>query len=127
MKSRLSLLALCLAIAGCGLIVTPKDSAKPAPATTLQAVAEQTGRDYLAGMADLCEATASDLDAGKFKAQAQVADQFKAANEALRKDKFGALGKRFDQDVPPGQDLSAKDTAAAYRRMGAGLRKASGR
>lgn len=109
-----------------GCIEPKSKDAQPA-ATTLQAVAEQTGRDYLAGMADLCEATAKDLDAGKFKAQSQVADQFKAANDALRKDKFGTLGKRFDQDVPPGQDLSAADTAKAYRAMGAGLRKASGK
>jgi hypothetical protein len=117
-----------LLVIGCdSLIVQPVDPAKPVVGTTLEAVAEQTGRDYLAGMADLCNSTAADIDAGKFKAQSQVVDQFKAANDSLRKSTFDKLGQRMDQDVPPGKDLSAVDTSKAYRAMANGLRKAAGK
>lgn len=126
MKSRLSLIA-CLLMVGCLDSLVSQDT-KPAPVgTTLEAVAEQTGRDYLSGMADLCNSTAADLDAGKYKAQSQVADAFKSANDAMRKSTFDKLGQRMNQDVPPGKDLSAADTAKAYRSMANGFKKASGK
>lgn len=126
---RIPIIACVLLITGCDLIVQP-DAAKPQPVvgTTLEAVAEQTGRDYLAGMADLCESTAKDLDSGKYKAQSQVTESFKASSAALRNSLFNVrLGQRMDQDVPPGKDLSAADTSKAYRAMAAGLKKASGK
>ncbi len=119
-----------LAIAGCDLVVSPKDATKPSPvvATTLDAVAEQTGRDYLSGMADLCNSTAADIDAGKFKAQSQITESFKASSASLRDSMFNVrLGQRMDQDVPPGKDLSAADTSKAYRALATGFKKASGK
>jgi hypothetical protein len=129
MKSRLALIACLLLVVGCDLIV-PASNPAPSPVvgTTLEAVAEQTGRDYLSGMADLCNSTAADIDAGKYKAQSQVADAFKASSENLRTSLFNVkLGQRMDQDVPPGKDLSAGDTSKAYRAMANGFKKASGK
>lgn len=121
MKPRLHLILCAVLLAGC---LNPADKTPPAPVpVSLDGASRQAIVDYSSGMADLCDSTAADIDAGKFKAQSQITDKFHAASQAIREDAFGKLGKQMDAVVPPGVNLSPAETAAAYRLMAKGFRR----
>lgn len=118
------LMIVVIALVGCLQPASVPSPPGPAAPTTLDAVTIQATREYLRAMADLCDKTAADIDAGKYKAQSQVTDQFKGESANLRIVYFAKIGARFDKDVTPGVALEQKKTADAYRRLGLGFRGA---
>lgn len=99
----------------------PED--EPAPVSAVEQAAEQSIRDYAAGLAHIARVTSD--KSTEFKTNAEVFDSFAKQADAMRDGAFEAVAKAMDEAVKPTAGYSAEAVKRAFDDQAKGFERAA--